>query len=76
MGMNMENAILIQSKKGQGETNRRLDVLLQAQLRTNALLAQLVSALTDQEPVSPFLTAEELSVEQRPKPLFGGKKNK
>lgn len=31
-----------QLKKGQGETNQRLDALLAAQLRTNELLEQLI----------------------------------
>jgi hypothetical protein len=42
MGLVKENEILSQAKKGQGETNVRLDAILAELKRTNELLAQLV----------------------------------
>lgn len=45
MGMLTESGILNQAKKGQGETNDRLDRLIVAQNRTNDLLGQLLAAL-------------------------------
>jgi hypothetical protein len=42
MGLGTESAMLKQLKKAQGETNDRLDRLLQAVLETNRLLAELV----------------------------------
>jgi len=38
MGIAMENNLLTQAKKAQGETNQRLDALLVEQKRTNELL--------------------------------------
>lgn len=35
-----ETNILVQAKKGQGETNQRLEALLAEQRQTNALIAQ------------------------------------
>jgi len=45
MGVGTESGILNQAKKGQGETNERLDALLSEQRRTNKLLEQLVRML-------------------------------
>ncbi|MFE9372259.1 hypothetical protein ACFYM2_21165 [Streptomyces sp. NPDC006711] len=42
MGM-LDQAVLQQLKKAQGETNTRLDALLAEQQRTNELLARLVA---------------------------------
>ncbi|SFF11641.1 hypothetical protein SAMN05216251_108227 [Actinacidiphila alni] len=50
MGM-LDQALLQQAKKAQGETNQRLDALLVEQQRTNALLAQLVQLLQNQQSV-------------------------
>ncbi|GAA3267965.1 hypothetical protein [Streptomyces lavendulae] len=47
MGM-LDQAVLQQAKKGQGESNDRLDALLAEQRRTNELLAQLIGLLTRQ----------------------------
>jgi hypothetical protein len=49
MGFMAESEILRQAKKGQGETNQRLDALLAEQQRTNQLLAQLVQLLGAQQ---------------------------
>jgi hypothetical protein len=49
MGMNTEQYILAQAKKGQGETNERLDALLTEQRRTNELLAQLLQAVSSKQ---------------------------
>ncbi|HEX6394020.1 MAG TPA: hypothetical protein VFZ97_11295 [Acidimicrobiales bacterium] len=46
MGIGTESQILNQAKKGQGETNDRLDALLAELKRTNDLLTQVHSALT------------------------------
>ncbi len=40
-----ESEILIQAKKGQGETNQRLDTLVDEQRKTNQLLTDLLQAL-------------------------------
>jgi hypothetical protein len=53
MGMVGESAILQQAKKGQGETNQRLEALIAEQQRTNALLAQLVQLLSAQQQGQP-----------------------
>lgn len=53
MGMLTENQILQQSKKGQGETNQRLDALLAEVRQTNVLLAQLVQVLGAGQAVPP-----------------------
>jgi hypothetical protein len=45
MGMLTESNILQQAKKGQGETNERLALLLAEQKRTNELLAELIRVL-------------------------------
>jgi ribosomal protein L1 len=45
MGM-LDQALLQQEKKGQGETNARLDALLVEQQRTNELLSQLIGLLS------------------------------
>lgn len=45
MGVMGENAILTQAKKGQGETNQRLDALVVEQRVTNALLRELLDVL-------------------------------
>jgi hypothetical protein len=42
----LDQAALQQAKKGQGETNERLDALIAEQQQTNALLAQLVQLLS------------------------------
>jgi len=44
MGFN-ETAMFTQMKKGQGETNDRLEKLLAEQQRTNQLLASLIEAM-------------------------------
>jgi hypothetical protein len=44
MGFN-ETAMFAQLKKGQGETNERLERLLAEQQRTNQLLASLIEAM-------------------------------
>jgi hypothetical protein len=46
MALGTESNILIQTKKGQGETNERLDALVAEVRKTNELLGQLVAALT------------------------------
>ena len=46
MGIGTESQILNQAKKGQGETNDRLDALLAEMKQTNVLLAELLSALS------------------------------
>lgn len=46
MGMMTEGQIRDQLKKGQGETNQRLDALLLEQQKTNALLSQVVALLS------------------------------
>lgn len=48
MGIGTDSAMLVQLKKGQGETNERLERLLAEQQRTNQLLASLVEALRPQ----------------------------
>lgn len=45
MGM-LDQALLQQGKKGQGETNARLEALLAEQQRTNELLTQLIAVLS------------------------------
>jgi hypothetical protein len=45
MGVIKENEILSQAKKGQGETNARLETLITEQRETNRLLAQLLHTL-------------------------------
>ena len=45
-GVEMQAAILNQSKKAQGEANDRLDALLAEVKRTNELLAQLLKRTT------------------------------
>lgn len=52
MGFMSEQQIHKQAKKGQGETNERLDALIAAQHETNRLLAMLLHAMTGQ-PVPP-----------------------
>lgn len=52
MGM-LDQAQLQQAKKGQGETNERLEALLAEQQRTNQLLAQLLQVLTSQQQMPP-----------------------
>jgi hypothetical protein len=56
VGMVTEGQIRDQLKKGQGETNKRLEALLAEQQRTNALLAQLVQLLGAQQQVQPQQT--------------------
>jgi hypothetical protein len=51
MGM-LDQAVLQQAKKAQGETNQRLDALIAEQQRTNQLLTHLIGLLTPQ-PASP-----------------------
>ncbi len=46
MGLIAETNVLQQLKKGQGETNQRLDVLAAEVRRTNQLLEHLIQALT------------------------------
>ena len=41
MGIDMENAIVNQLKKGQGEQNERLERLIAQQIKTNDLLEEL-----------------------------------
>jgi hypothetical protein len=48
MGIVKENEILSQAKKGQGETNQRLDELLAELRRTNELLGQVLQAVSSQ----------------------------
>ncbi|MFE2850613.1 hypothetical protein ACFXJO_05695 [Streptomyces lavendulae] len=55
MGM-LDQAALQQAKKGQGETNDRLDALIAEQRRTNELLAQLIGLLSP-PPVAPVTTS-------------------
>ena len=43
MGMGTESAILVQSKKAQGETNERLDRIAAAIEAQNALLREMLS---------------------------------
>ncbi len=45
MGIVKEQEILTQAKKGQGETNERLDALLAEVKRTNDLLVDLVAVV-------------------------------
>lgn len=52
MGFMTESNILRQAKKGQGETNVRLEALIAAQMETNRLLALLFEA-TAGRPVPP-----------------------
>lgn len=52
MGM-LDQAVLQQAKKAQGETNQRLDALITEQQRTNQLLAHLIALLTPQPAVPP-----------------------
>jgi len=47
MGIGTESGILVQAKKGQGETNQRLDALIEEQKRTNELLTQIAYALAE-----------------------------
>jgi hypothetical protein len=42
----LDQAVLQQAKKGQGETNDRLEALLAEQRRTNELLAQLIALMS------------------------------
>lgn len=42
----LDQAILQQAKKAQGETNQRLETLITEQQRTNELLGQLLTLLT------------------------------
>lgn len=51
-----ENAIHSQLKKGQGETNKRLEALIEAQQHTNYLLTQLLEALSAR-PAGPAVEA-------------------
>ena len=44
MGIAIEGQILSQAKKGQGETNDRLDRIVKELERTNELLAQLLAS--------------------------------
>jgi hypothetical protein len=48
MGL-MEGNIVQQAKKGQGETNERLDAILAEQRRTNELLAEMIRRLDAQQ---------------------------
>lgn len=59
----LDQAALQQAKKGQGETNQRidatnqrLDALIREQQQTNYLLGQLVQVLTAQRPQQPAPT--------------------
>lgn len=45
----LDQAMLQQAKKAQGETNQRLEALITEQQRTNQLLAQLVQLLAQQQ---------------------------
>lgn len=45
MGIGTESAILTQSKKGQGETNQRLEAILAALEEQTTVLRQLLDAL-------------------------------
>ena len=56
MGMITEANILTQAKKGQGETNKRLEALIEEQRRTNELLGQLLAVLT--RPTQPGYPAQ------------------
>ncbi|MFI5831044.1 hypothetical protein ACIA6C_27985 [Streptomyces sp. NPDC051578] len=47
MGM-LDQAVLQQAKKAQGETNQRLEALIAEQQRTNQLLTHLIGLLTPQ----------------------------
>lgn len=47
MGLGTESATLVQLKKAQGETNDRLDALVEAQKKTNELLERLVLTKTN-----------------------------
>jgi hypothetical protein len=51
-GMSHDAVGLRQSKKGQGETNDRLQELIHEQRETNRLLSMLVAAVTG-KPVAP-----------------------
>ncbi len=42
--MSIENAILVQMKKAQGETNDRIEKLISEQKRTNELLGELLKS--------------------------------
>jgi hypothetical protein len=42
MGLGTDSAMLVQLKKAQGETNERLDTLIEAQRATNVLLTELL----------------------------------
>ncbi len=53
MGLIAETNIFNQLKKGQGETNQRLDDLIAAQHETNRLLSALLSVLQSQVPAAP-----------------------
>lgn len=57
MGM-LDQAVLQQAKKGQGESNDRLEALLAEQQRTNELLAQLIALVsaTGGMPLTPTTT--------------------
>ena len=45
MGALTESTILSQAKKGQGETNARLEAMIAEQRQTNVLLARIAQAL-------------------------------
>ena len=53
MGIGMESGIISQSKKGQSETNDRLDALLAEQKRTNQLLEWVGGMLAGQTAATP-----------------------
>jgi len=47
MGIGTESGILNQAKKGQGETNDRLDQLIELQKVTNNLLSRILAEVGD-----------------------------
>jgi hypothetical protein len=51
--MGIGTALLTQAKKGQGETNDRLDALIAEQRRTNQLLERIGVMLTQERPGFP-----------------------
>ncbi len=48
----VENAVFLQLKKAQGETNERLDLLLAETQNTNRWLARLAKLLEEREPAT------------------------
>ncbi len=54
----MDAGVFSQLKKGQGETNARLDTLIAEQQTTSALLARIAAALERQAPPPPLYQAD------------------